>query len=108
MLAEQGVAVRLGQAVRRILVENGRVTGVEFHDGGKIAADKVILAVGGSTYPGTGSSGDGFVMAGKIGHTITELRPSLVPLEVAESWITDLQGLSLKNVTATVTKGGKK
>jgi len=65
MLAEQGVAVRLGQAARRILVDNGRVTGVEFHDGGKIAADKVILAVGGSTYPGTGSSGDGFVMAGK-------------------------------------------
>jgi predicted Rossmann fold flavoprotein len=108
LLSELGVSLRLGQAARRILVGNGCVTGVEFQDGGKINADKVILAVGGSTYPGTGSSGDGFVMAGKLGHTITELRPSLVPLEVDEPWIADLQGLSLKNVTATVTKGGKK
>ncbi|KYZ77472.1 FAD-dependent oxidoreductase [Anaerosporomusa subterranea] len=108
LLSELGVSIRLGQAARRILVDNEHITGVEFQDGGKISADKVILAVGGSTYPGTGSSGDGFVMAGKIGHTITELRPSLIPLEVEESWITDLQGLSLKNVTATVTKGGKK
>jgi predicted Rossmann fold flavoprotein len=98
----------VGQAVRRILHDVNGVLGVEFQDGGKLLANRVILAVGGSTYPGTGSSGDGFVMAGKIGHTITELRPSLVPLEVAEQWITDLQGLSLKNVTATVTKGEKK
>ncbi|MDF2501088.1 MAG: hypothetical protein K0Q77_1802 [Anaerosporomusa subterranea] len=108
LLSELGVSIRLGQAARRILVDNEHITGVEFHDGGKISADKVILAVGGSTYPGTGSSGDGFVMAGKIGHTVTELRPSLIPLEVEESWITDLQGLSLKNVTATVTRDGKK
>ena len=108
LLTELNVSLRLGQAARRILVENGQVSGVEFHDGGKISADKVIVAAGGATYPGTGSSGDGALMAAKIGHTITELRPSLVPLEVAESWITDLQGLSLKNVTATVTKGGKK
>lgn len=108
LLAELNVRLRLGQAARRILEYNGQVSGVEFHDGGKIEADKVIVAAGGATYPGTGSSGDGAVMAEKIGHTITELRPSLVPLEVEESWITDLQGLSLKNVTATVTRGGKK
>ena len=107
-MSQLGVSIRLGQAVRRILHDASGVMGVEFQDGGKLLADRVILAVGGSTYPGTGSSGDGFVMAGKIGHTITELRPSLVPLEVAERWIADLQGLSLKNVTATVTKGGKK
>lgn len=107
-LSQLGVSIRVGQAVRRILHDVNGVLGVEFQDGGKLLANRVILAVGGSTYPGTGSSGDGFVMAGKIGHTITELRPSLVPLEVAEQWITDLQGLSLKNVTATVTKGEKK
>lgn len=64
--------------------------------------DAVILATGGSSYPGTGSSGDGFMLAKELGHTITPLKPSLVPLEVAEDWITDLQGLSLRNVSATI------
>lgn len=108
LLRNLGVNLLTGQAVRQLLVENGCIQGVICQDGSRRCADKVILAVGGATYPGTGSSGDGYVMAGKIGHTITELRPSLVPLEVEEDWITDLQGLSLKNVTATITKEGKK
>ncbi|MDU4962107.1 MAG: NAD(P)/FAD-dependent oxidoreductase [Sporomusaceae bacterium] len=108
LLDRLGVSLRLGQAVRRIVTGDAGVCGVEFHDGGRLEADKIILAAGGSTYPGTGSAGDGFVMAEKIGHTISELRPSLVPLEVEEAWIADLQGLSLKNVTATVYSGGRK
>ena len=108
LLSELSVSLRLGQSVRRILVEADRVTGVELYDGGRLEADAIVLAAGGSTYPGTGSSGDGYVMAGKLGHTITELRPSLVPLEVEEDWIGELQGLSLKNVTATIIADGKK
>lgn len=107
-LSALGVSLRLGQAVRRILADSGRVAGVELYDGGRLEADSVVLAAGGSTYPGTGSSGDGYVMAGKLGHTITELHPSLVPLEVEEDWIGELQGLSLKNVTAAVMVDGKK
>lgn len=108
LLRELGVFLHTGQAVRRIITADGRVQGVELQDGTVHQADRVILAAGGSTYPGTGSSGDGYVMAGKIGHTIMELHPSLVPLEVAEEWIGNLQGLSLKNVTATVMQGERK
>lgn len=60
--------------------------------------DKVILATGGKSYPGTGSTGDGYNFAKRLGHKIIDLKPSLVPIEVYEDWIKDLQGVSLKNV----------
>lgn len=60
--------------------------------------DKVVIATGGKTYPTTGSTGDGYIFAEKFGHNITKIRPSLVPIEVNEGWIKELQGLSLKNV----------
>ena len=84
-----------------LLIEDGRVVGVRT-DQGNFMADAVILATGGATYPGTGSSGDGYRLAKAAGHTIIPLKPSLVPLEVAEDWVKDLQGLSLKNVEASV------
>ncbi|MCF7920623.1 MAG: NAD(P)/FAD-dependent oxidoreductase [Candidatus Cloacimonetes bacterium] len=61
-------------------------------------AEKIIIATGGKSYPGTGSTGDGYRFAKKLGHTINLLTPSLVPMETAESWVTEMQGLSLKNV----------
>jgi predicted Rossmann fold flavoprotein len=61
--------------------------------------DKLIISTGGKSYPSTGSTGDGYKFAQKMGHKVVETRPSLVPIEVEENWIKDLQGLSLKNVS---------
>jgi predicted Rossmann fold flavoprotein len=75
---------------------------------GVLKADAVILATGGLSYPGTGSTGDGYRMAKELGHSVTPLRPALVPLETKEAWVKELQGLSLKNVEGTVKVDGKK
>lgn len=95
--------------VDNILVRDGRVCGVVAAKRGEIPADSVILATGGLSYQSTGSTGDGYTWAEDLGHTITDIRPSLVPLEVAEEWISELAGLSLKNVALTVyNQKGKK
>lgn len=107
-LANHKVKVLTGQRAQRILVENGRIAGVIAVQGDVYYSDAVILCSGGASYPGTGSSGDGYAMAREIGHSITLLKPSLVPLEVAEDWIRELQGLSLKNVLAAVITEGHK
>jgi len=87
--------------------EKPRVTGAVLRDGTFLPADAVILATGGLSYPATGSTGDGYRMARALGHTVTELLPSLISLESAEAWPARLQGLSLKNVRVTL-KSGKK
>lgn len=106
--AEQKVKVVTGQGVKRILMHDGKVTGVLVGNNVEYAADAVILATGGSSYPGTGSTGDGYRMGQILGHSIVPLKPSLVPLEVGEDWIGELQGLSLKNVEASIIFEGKK
>ena len=79
--------------------EENRRTGVKCKNGAIIKAEKVILATGGKSYPLTGSTGDGYEMAKKLGHTITKIKPSLVPLETYEQDLhRSLQGLSLRNV----------
>lgn len=88
---------RIVSPVQEILTDGGRVTGVKCPQG-VYDCDAAILATGGLSYPLTGSTGDGYRMARALGHTVTELRPSLVPVEIAESWCRDLQGLSLRNV----------
>jgi predicted Rossmann fold flavoprotein len=105
---ELNIEVATGQQVKRILTHNGRVTGVLANDNVQYTADAVIVATGGASYPGTGSTGDGYRMGEMLGHTIVPLKPSLVPLEVGEDWIGELQGLSLKNVSASVIFAGKK
>lgn len=75
---------------------------------GIVPADAVILATGGITYPKTGSTGEGYRMAAEVGHTIITPVPSLSALETTESWVSALQGLSLKNVQATLYAGEKK
>lgn len=100
-LAKNNVEI-LCDTVTDIITENNHITGVVSDMGSFIPADSVILATGGLSYPATGSTGDGYKFAKKLGHTITELRPSLVPVTVAEDWITELSGLSLKNVAITV------
>ena len=84
--------------VTELIVEDGTVKGCKTEDGSEFYADNVLIATGGKSYPGTGSTGDGYTLAKQVGHTITELKPSLVPLECHEGWCTDAQGLSLRNV----------
>ena len=82
-----------------------RVTGVRT-ERGEYEFDRVILAPGGASYPRTGSDGDGYRIAGRLGLKTVPLAPSLVPLEVKESWCKDLQGLSLKNTALKVIDTG--
>lgn len=84
-----------------------RITGVATYPG-TLPADAVVLATGGITYPRTGSTGDGYRMAAEVGHTIIPPAPSLSALEIKEPWVSDLQGLSLKNVSAALYVSGKK
>ena len=79
-------------------VPAGCVTGVRLASGEELAADAVIVATGGLSYPATGSTGDGYVFAKAAGHTVTDVFPSLVPFETKEPWHRELQGLTLKNV----------
>ena len=108
-MQEAGVDVWLNATVKEVLVEDGRVSGVQLVNGQKLLADHVIVATGGASYPGTGTTGDGYHFARKTGHTVVNLRPSLIPLECAEGYVKALQGLSLKNVNFTIeTAQGKK
>lgn len=106
-LRQAGVHIHLHTEVRRVLEENGNVIGVELYDGIREIADDVIVATGGLSYPATGSTGDGYRFARELGHKITDLKPSLVPLKTKEAYIPKLQGLSLKNTELTI-KNGKK
>lgn len=96
-----GVKRKQGR-VTELIIEDGAVKGCVTDDGRKFFADNVLIATGGLSYPGTGSTGDGYELAKQAGHTITELKPSLVPLECHEGWCTDAQGLSLRNVEISV------
>ena len=95
-LREQHVEVRQAR-VQAVLTEDGSVTGVQT-EAGVVCGSRVILCTGGRSYPLTGSTGDGYQMAEKLGHTIVPTRGSLVPLEEDGDWCAKMQGLSLKNV----------
>ena len=95
-LADQGVTVKTGR-VRQILTLEGAVSGVRT-DGDEYTAPSVILATGGASYPATGSTGDGYAMAQKLGHRVIPVQGSLVPLETAGEDCRRMQGLSLRNV----------
>lgn len=107
-LLDLGVNIKYETAAKEILIENGEVKGVLTKSGEKILADSVILATGGASYPATGSSGDGYEIAKKAGHSVTDIFPALVPLETEEEWVKDASGLSLKNVNAALYIDGKK
>ncbi|AUS96245.1 aminoacetone oxidase family FAD-binding enzyme [Clostridium thermosuccinogenes] len=108
-IKKSGVRLMLNTAVKDIITEDNCVRGVVTEDGKAMECDSVIIATGGASYPGTGSTGDGYRMAEKLGHTIVDLKPSLVPLLAKQEWVKELQGLSLKNVEITVkSKSGRK
>lgn len=102
-----GVKVHLHTEVKELLLEDGCAAGIRLADGAEISGDKVIVACGGFSYQATGSTGDGYRLAKEAGHTVTEILPALVPLEVREAYVSRMQGLALKNVRFTV-KDGKK
>lgn len=105
---KSGVQVRLRCKVREIETDGDRIIGVILEDGRAIPAECVIVATGGLSYPVTGSTGDGHRMAQALGHKVTDCAPALVALETEEDWCKKLQGLSLKNVSLTMSCGKKK
>lgn len=108
-LKNLNVSIRYNSRVQKILVSENKVIGVKTEDG-IINADKVILATGGKSYSVTGSTGDGYKMAKDLGHTITKLRPSLVPLTCNGKSLElckKMQGLSLKNVNLKIKNENK-
>ncbi len=106
-MAILGVEVKTNAPVTDILAENKKIVGV-IVGGKKFSADAVILATGGASYPATGSAGDGFEFARRLGHTVTTILPALVPLETEEDFVKDVQGLSLRNVRVKLLADGKK
>ena len=104
---DRNVEIRCGQRVEKLLEENRIIQGV-IASGQEFRAAKVILATGGKSYPATGSNGEGYELARSLGHTITPIRPALVPLETDGNVAQQLQGLNLKNVRATVWVNDKK
>lgn len=106
-MSKWGVRLHLGTEVRELLTEEGRIAGLLLGDGTRETGDACIVATGGFSYPLTGSTGDGYRFAREAGHSVTDLVPSLVPVEAKEKWVGDLMGLSLRNIELTV-KDGKK
>lgn len=116
-LKSESVDVKLYTKVKGLITEpyescekkapSAKVTGVLLSDGTKLKADAVILATGGVSYPTTGANGTGIRMAEKTGHRVTALNPSLVPFEIMEGFLKEMQGLSLKNVGLTMVCGKK-
>ncbi|HAT4352908.1 TPA: NAD(P)/FAD-dependent oxidoreductase [Clostridium perfringens] len=97
-LNEAGVDLRLHSKVKNVIFNNNKIEAVILENGSKVKGDYFIITTGGKSYPLTGSTGIGFDLAKKMGHTIVEPKPSLVPIEIEESWVRELQGLSLRNI----------
>ena len=104
-LRKENVDIYFNTTVKKILIEDGIVTGVRLASGDTVKADKVVVATGGMSYQATGSTGD---VARKAGHKVTKLTPALVPFEIKEDYCKQLMGLSLRNVAVTMTADGKK
>lgn len=101
------VRLHLQSEVKHLLIQGGALAGIALKDGTQIRGDACIIATGGFSYPLTGSTGDGYRLAREAGHEVTELFPSLVPVETEEKWVRDLMGLSLRNIELTVKRGKK-
>ncbi|RLD33575.1 MAG: aminoacetone oxidase family FAD-binding enzyme, partial [Bacteroidetes bacterium] len=104
---ELNVEIRCNQRVEHLIIDNNSITGVQVN-GQTLMAQKVILATGGKSYPATGSTGDGYQLAKKAGHSIVPPKPALVPLETEGVVAKKLQGLALKNVKISVWVNDKK
>src|SRR5690606_38067225 len=103
----ENVNIYFNQRVKEILTHNKKIEGVILENGEKIYANKGILGTGGESYPKTGSTGDGYQMAKKLGHNIIKRYPALVHMIINENWVGEIQGLSLKNVEMNLIKKDK-
>lgn len=101
-LQVQKVEISKNTKIENVYLENDKVKVVVLEGGKKIKAPNLIIATGGMSYPATGSTGDGYAWAKKLGHKIIDPKPSLIPLVTKEEWIKDLQGLSLRNISITL------
>ena len=106
-LAENGVNMFTGSRAMGVRNEGG-IFHLKVEGRTEIWTNRLILATGGASYKATGSTGDGFHFAKLLGHAFNPLRPGLVPLKTKEPWVTEMQGLTLKNVRITFECGGKK
>lgn len=106
-LQSENITFLYNYKVEKLLINNNEVEGVKAN-GKDFNANNVILATGGKSYPATGSTGDGYILAQQASHSISEVYPALVPLETDGTITKQLQGLNLKNVTAVLWLNGKK
>ncbi len=107
LMEQAGVRVRLHSRIQSLIVQEGRAAGVVLENGEGLEADAVILALGGQSYPMTGSTGDGYALAREAGHHVLPPEAVLSALETVEDWPRALQGLALKNVRLTLRSGRK-
>lgn len=96
----------LNTPVEGLITKKGEIAGVKILEK-VIPATAVIIATGGKSYPGTGSTGDGYKFAKSVGHDIVTPRPALIPLETNEEWVKKIQGLTLKNVKVKISRDSK-
>lgn len=107
-LERQSVQIHYHSEVEKVIVKDGHFYGLKLkNEPHERIADSVIIATGGLSYPTTGSTGDGYRFAKEMGHSITKLYPSLVPIHVQESFVKELMGLSLRNIEIEITAGNK-
>lgn len=106
LLKSYDVDVHLDEGAQEIIMEDGKVAAVKTKNE-TYPADAVLIATGGKSYPATGSTGDGYNLANKLGHKVTDIRPSLVPIVTEDVWVKDLMGLSLRNVELSVVAKNK-
>lgn len=101
-LKKENVKIKYNSRVVEIITENEKISGVKLENGTEIFCDKCIIATGGKSYSSTGSTGDGYILLEKLGHSIKEIKPGLVPLKSEDKICKELQGLSLRNVKVSL------
>lgn len=106
-LKRLNVKLHLNTKVTWIGEKEGEFSYLKLEDGTTVSGDACIIATGGNSYQTTGSTGDGYRFARDLGHTVTEIRPALVPIETKEAYVRELQGLSLRNVEVSIFDGKK-
>lgn len=106
-LRNLNVDIMYNTQVKRVIIDNNAISGIELVNGKQMTFDAVVIATGGYSYQTTGSNGDGYKFAKDCGHTVTDIYPSLVPFNVNEEYIKELQGVSLKNVKGSFFIGNK-
>jgi len=106
-LLDNGVLIKFNRPVEKVVTDGKKITKVILKIGDKVEAENFVIATGGKSYPGTGSTGDAYKWLKQIGHTIVEPKPVLTPVIVKEKIVKKLEGLSLKNVEVSLFNGKK-